>query len=216
MKKLLFLLFCFSVSPVFAQNAIPFCENKKVKATVTVRLNNPKYITKYSREEFQKREKLKPSPTVTGLTVTELDVSFITNPQITQLNNKFCTTLESLEVIVHFPKLIVYIDKKYPPSSCEYKVVKEHEDYHVLVAQKALPAFQKTIKRKLLESLSEIRPIITYSPQDSMNAAQSFVKKITKDLRPTIDNINKQMATNNNAIDTPQMYAKITALCDNW
>ena len=71
MKKILLLLLLFLVSPVSAENAIPFCTSMTTKIRVRTKIGNPQYISLYSKEDFLKKAGVQASPYTLGLTVAK-------------------------------------------------------------------------------------------------------------------------------------------------
>lgn len=216
MKKLFLFLSLFIVSPVLAQNAMPFCTQMSTRVLVKTKTGNPKYITSYSRREFLRKAKAPYSPHTLGLTVAEFDISTRFTPQIEQYAGQFCVSLKNVEVTLSYPSLTVYIDKKYPAKSCEYKVIKEHEDYHVAVSQHALTFFKPDVERVLSQTLASLRPKIVNNERDIQSAFLKMQQAINTNLHPVIQHINTTMAKKNAAIDTKESYQKTTALCQNW
>ena len=216
MKKLLLLGLCFLVSPVFAQNAIPFCTSMSTRVNVRTRPGNPQYITQFSREEFLKKANVQTSTYTLGLTVAKLDVSIESKPSIKEQLGQICVGISEVNIEMRYPKLTVYIDKKYAPSSCEYQTIKEHENYHVAVAQQALTFFRRDIEDAAAKALSRMSPKLVYSRNDIPPAVTKQVNTITAAIQPVVDHINKKLVEKNQAIDTKEMYQQTTAVCKNW
>lgn len=216
MKKLFLFLSLFIVSPVLAQNAMPFCTQMSTRVLVKIKTGNPKYITSYSRKDFLRKAKVPYSPHTLGLTVAEFDIDTLMTPQIEQYAGQFCVSLKDVEVTLSYPNLSVYIDKKYPSNSCEYKVIKEHEDYHVSVSQHALTFFKPDVEKVLSRTLASLRPRVVHNKNDIKSATNKMTQTVLDNLQPVIQHINNTMAKKNAAIDTKESYQKTTALCKNW
>ena len=112
--------------------------------------------------------------------------------------------------------MCVYIDKKYKPSSCEYKVIKNHENYHVAVAQQAMIFFKPDVEAQVQKSLQKIKPQIVSTPEEKDQVLKNQFNQIMNDLKPLINHINTVTAKKNYQIDTPESYEKTKALCKNW
>lgn len=216
MKQLFLLLFCCLVSPVFAQNAIPFCTKMSTRVHVRTHPGNTEYVTLYSRNEFLKKAEVPYSPYTLGLTRSILDVEVETNPKLEEQAGQICVALSDVIVTLHYPKLIVYIDKKYPPSSCEYKTIREHENYHVAVAQEALSFFRQDVEDVVSKAVMKLSPKIVRSRQDIMPVVTDYNSSVKEALRPIVNHINKVLVKKNQAIDTREMYENTTAVCPNW
>ena len=216
MKRLFLLFLLLSVSPVFAQNATHFCTSMTSRIHIKARPGNPQYITQYSRKDFLRKTGGDFSQYTLGLTVSKLDVNIEIKPAITQQLSEICVGIQDVEVELKYPSIQVYIDKKYPPSSCEYQVIKEHEDYHVAVAQQALTFFKPDVERVVSDTLRGMTPKIVYSRSDIPHIVERQVKVLTNALQPVVKHINAKLAEKNKAIDTKEMYQATTAVCKNW
>ena len=216
MKKILLLLLLFLVSPVSAENAIPFCTSMTTKIRVRTKIGNPQYISLYSKEDFLKKAGVQASPYTLGLTVAKPNVSVSANPSIQELSGQICVALDEVELEIGYESLVVYIDKKYAPSSCEYQTIKEHENYHVQVAQQAIPFFKPDIERVASQAISKLTPKIVYSQNDIKPLLNKMVASIMKDVQPVLQHMSNKLAEKNAAIDTPEMYQATTAVCKDW
>jgi len=216
MKKLLLFLYCFLVWPVFAQNAMPFCTSMTTRVHVRTHIGNPKYVTRYSKQEFLKKEGRPADPYTLGLTVAELAMNTKTTPSIEKRGAQICVGLSDLEVELDYPNLTVYIDKKYAPSSCEFKIIKDHENYHVMVVQQSLPFFRKDIEDALYKALKDLSPKIVKTNKDIQPTLEKLTDSLVQSMQPVLKHINAKLLEKNAAIDTPEMYRATTKMCKNW
>ena len=216
MKKILFCLLLFIVSPVFAQNAMPFCTGASTQIHVNTKLGNPKYVTNLSRRQFLQRAGGKASPYTLGLTVSQLQLSGSAKPRIEQNGKQICVSIAELNIDIGFPELTVYIDKKYMPSSCEYKIIRLHENYHVSVGQQAMLFFKPDIEKALSDAISSTPPEIVYSADDIHASVGRQFDSILRKLDPLMAHINEKIREKNAAIDTQESYEATRAKCNNW
>lgn len=215
MKKKTYLLLPL-LSLFFCQNASAFCDSSSTRINITMNPGNVKYITTRSRHDFIHASPHPVSPNTLGLTVSNLTITGDAQPNIEIEDGKMCVSLKTLNFRMSYDDLTVYIDKKYKPSSCEYKVIKNHENYHVAVAQQAMIFFKPDVEKKIQESLRKIKPTIVKSAEERDNVLKAQLEQVMSDLRPLIDHINKVTAQKNYQIDTPESYEKTKALCKNW
>jgi len=223
MKKLFLLLFsCCLVWPVFAQNAKPFCSSMDPKVTVRARFCNPKYNSQYSRAEFLKKANVAKSDPhllserVTGLTVGSLDPTLRVAPSLERKSGQMCVTLKEIDVELSCPALTVYIDKKYAPSSCEYQVVRKHENYHVAVWQQAPTFFKKDVEKALHNVLKQMSPKIVHSQKEVDEAADQMRQTVYQTIKSVHENIIRKIKEKHAAIDTTEIYRETTEMCHNW
>ena len=204
------------LSLFLAQNASAFCDSASTRIYITTNPGNVKYITTRSKHDFVHSSPYPVNPNTLGLTVSRLNITGSATPNIDSKDGKTCVSLGTLNFKMGYDDLTVYIDKKYKPSSCEYKVIKNHENYHVAVAQQAMTFFKPDVEKQIQKSLQKIKPQIVNSNKEAETALQNQFNQVMDDLKPLINHINKVTAQKNYQIDTPESYAKTKALCKNW
>ena len=212
------LLFCAILSLFLSQNASAFCDKSSTRIQITTNPGNVQYITTRSREDFIQNRNYKVSPHTLGLTASELSISAQPKSKIERLGKQICVSLDSLSFKMGYEKdgLKVYIDKKYKPGSCEYEVIREHENYHVAVAQQAMLFFKPDIENTIQEIVGNLKPQITTNEKDVAKIVQKQYEEVMNHLKPLITHINMTIAKKNAQIDTPESYEKTRALCKNW
>jgi len=213
MKYGLTLLLCLFLSG----KANAFCRTITPWATVSTQTGTVRYITHLSRGEFLSQAPQKMSPNTLGMTVSKLGVTGSADPEVQYLNNNtFCVQIKRMDLTLGYDTLDVYIDKKYHPGSCEYEVVKEHENYHVRVSQEAMMFFKPDIEQALETALSHIEPEYAYSASEAQQVFNRQFNRVMREIQPLIDHINAKIAEKNYIIDTPESYAATAALCNHW
>ncbi len=127
---------CAILSLFLSQNASAFCDTVNTRVNITTNPGNVQYITTKSRSEFIHNSNYAVSPNTLGLTVSNLSISGSVKAKVEQLDKQICASIGILNFKMGYDNgnLKVYIDKKYAPGSCEYEVIREHENYHVAVA----------------------------------------------------------------------------------
>ena len=198
----------------FSDCANGACYNKP-SGKLNIRFNYGKvsYINNKSNSQFPQ----KPYSTVMGLTVSDLKRQSSANTQIeSDEHNNFCVYINELNVEVGYPKIDVYIDKKYRPGSCNYNVVKDHENYHVRVQQEGLKFFAPKIKEAYQIALKKIKPQQAYTQSDAKRIAEGMVQRIEKDVEPLMDYVQQRLREENAVIDTNEAYIKDSKKCKKW
>ena len=207
----LFLLFLFS-----AQNASAFCNTISTRVYISMNPGNVRYVTTQSKKDFIRSAPNPVSPNTLGLTVAYLNITGDARPNVETQDGKTCVSLGTLNFKMGYDDLVVYIDKKYKPSSCEYQVIKNHENYHVAVAQQAMTFFKPDVEAQIQKSLQKLKPQLVTTAEEKDMVLKNQFNQVMNDLRPLINHINKVTAEKNYQIDTPESYAKTKALCKNW
>lgn len=175
------------------------------------------YITNLSREEFLEKEKqTSMSENTLGLTVSKLTTTYKATPLLRKKGNKACISIKKIVFTLEPEYIRVYIDSKYKRNSCEYKVIKEHEKFHVDVTQQAINFFKKDIELAIKKAAKKIRPEYVYSSERASNILHKQANQIIQEISPLLDHINKKIKEKNAVIDTPESYRETTSLCKNW
>lgn len=156
------------------------------------------------------------SPNTLGMTVSKLGISGSAEPDIQQNGITACVQIGRMKIDIGYDTLDVYIDKKYKPRTCEYEVVKEHENYHVRVSQEAMSFFKPDIEDALRKAVARVKPVEVRSQKEAERVFQQQFNQVMREVQPLIDHINKKIAEKNYEIDTPESYRETTALCKNW
>lgn len=212
MKKfILILLYVF-----WAQNAIALCEKNDIKINIIIRPGTVVYDTNHQRADFKNLTNAPVSPNTLGLTVFKLESHLKGEPYIKQEGNRYCIGIKSIDLIIGVDDIKVFIDKKYAPSSCNYRVIKEHEDYHVQVLQQGLRFYQPDLQKKVKSAVLGIWPEYTYTRERSTQIMNKYFKQILERLKPSIRQIEKKISEKNAEIDTPHSYKETTKLCPYW
>ncbi len=213
MKKIIFVLLCL----FFVQNANALCPKQPVKIKIITQPGQVVYDHSHSRKEFSKFSNGPVNPNTLGLTVTKLELDMKGNAAVKQVTrDKYCVGIDEINFYIGYDKILVLIDKKYKKNSCNYKVIKDHENYHVQVSQQAVRFFRKDIEQELRKAVDDLRPEEVYSAARAEQIMQKQFKRIENRVRPLFNHINKKIAEKNYVIDTPESYAATTKLCPKW
>ncbi len=213
MKKLILILLCLFLT----QNANAFCPKRPVTINITANPGKVVYNHNYSRNEFSRFSKSPVSPNTLGLTITNLELKMNGETYAErQGKNKFCVGISKINFEIGYDEILVLIDKKYPTNSCNYKVIKEHENYHVAVSQQAMKFFRQDIEKELREAVDLLQSQVVYDSTRAQQIMDKQFKEIQKKVNPLFAHINKKIAEKNYKIDTPESYRATTKLCPKW
>lgn len=210
MKRFLILL-CF----IFSLKASAVCLNR-TDYEIKVKANPAKYVTNLTREQFLRKSNQAVNPNTLGLTTVSFNVAVESEPYAEPDGPAMCVGLKKVVLTFGYDDLTIYIDKKYKPGSCQYKVIKEHEEYHASVAKEAVPFFKSDIRKQLIKVLAKLKPERVFSQYDGNELIARQTNQVMQDMQPLIKHINKVIADKNYRIDTPESYKKTTALCKKW
>lgn len=211
-KRFLIFVTCFlllGTTPAFAQ-----CERYEHRPVVRINLMPVK--TRYDHTRESSQFPAKPYANTMGLTVAKFEANATVKISEHSLgNNRYCTALEEINVEAGFAKMDVYLNKKFAVGTCQYNVIKDHEDYHVRVHQEALTHFKDKIEQAYEIAASKVKPIYSIGSQKN-KAANQFLNDIQKEVSPLMQYVDKRIREENAKIDTPEAYLETSQKCANW
>ncbi len=207
--NLVILFFTVASTESFAQ-----CSSYQRTPTVRVNFNYGQVV--YDNTKSNKEFPAMPYDSTMGLTSAQLvnQVS-ATSYNIQLPNGTVCVGLDSITVHIGYPQINVYIDKKYRPGSCNYNVIKAHENYHVRVQQEGLKFFSGKIEEayQIAAKKTKVKAVAAQNAQQTLN---NMVSQIKNEVEPLLSYVEKRMVEENLAIDTQSSYQKETAKCPKW
>lgn len=228
MRKILFSLvlfsFTFGGNYAKADRYDDFCSASRSQVPVNLNINygEVEYLhdlkhssfARYLRREMDMKAKL--AQTVRGLTVAEASFGIQGNAEVTKMGNRYCVRLANVDVTFGYSRIVVLIDKKYKEKSCEYKVIKEHEDTHVYLNRQVLTEFAPRIKQKVNEVAASIPPRVEYTKVRAEKALSEMLAKVQEAVKPDMAEFRILQDERNQAIDTKENYRATTNMCDRW
>jgi len=228
MRKILFSLvlfsFTFGGNYAKADRYDDFCSASRSQVPVNLNINygEVEYLhdlkhssfARYLRREMDMKAKL--AQTVRGLTVAEASFGIQGNAEVTKMGNRYCVRLANVDITFGYSRIVVLIDKKYKEKSCEYKVIKEHEDTHVYLNRQVLTEFAPRIKQKVNEVAASIPPRVEYTKVRAEKALSEMLAKVQEAVKPDMAEFRILQDERNQAIDTKENYRATTNMCDRW
>lgn len=170
----------FILSVIFFLGSASFCgaianclkSQKKPIVLVEVNKGTVNYNNSLSNSQFPAKSYGK----AMGLTVSRLDTTIQAKTSAQAVGEKGCVALEKVDVNFGFSTLDVYIDKKYRPGTCQYKIIKEHENYHVRVQQEGLEFFKKKVQEAYKIAAEKVDSRLISSPSQIEKVLKNFLK----------------------------------------
>lgn len=233
MKKifLISLLYVFSInSVVFANNSYDFCEEKKeVKLNFKLNYGNIKYNHDLSSDEISNMYSSNRSQfssfhgyTTKGLTYTKYKKRYNVKIQKVIKDNKACIYPYEIDVYLGYPDMVIYIDKTYGKTSCEYKAILEHENKHVSIYQKNLKKYGMKIGKEMYDIVQELYPVEVQNPAEINEVSDNIINDIihklkTDDIIVSLENnMESEIELQNKSLDSKESYGFTKGKCSSW
>ena len=202
-------------SVLLVQSASADCPSPE-KPKITVSMNAAPVVQdqKWSRAEIKdymrkRGQSIRPGyDSVLGITESDIEpkarLQFTGTPDRT---GTYCVVVQSVTVVIDW-KVTVHIASEYKPGSCMYKVIDEHEQGHVEIANKSKGAVQEAI-RKALESIVRNTVVASSMDQGATQLQADAQAAFEKAFRKFHAGLEQRQA----AHDTPEEYAKGRKIC---
>lgn len=158
--------------------------------------------------------RLAPNVHLRGLTVDHLVGRLELKYQATPVGTGWCLMPTAIISHAGFQDMTVYIDRKYPKDTCQRRAVALHENKHVTINYEEMNAGFAQIETDLRAALAAAAlPIHVADPKAGAKYLSDYFSYY---LNRDIQQITDRMERRNTALDNPQEYAGITALCPVW
>jgi hypothetical protein len=212
-------LIFFALSPAFADSRCPKPE-KPAKLNIKTTPAKVIYKTGHSSSDLTRLQRKlgrhtgKGNWRVLGLTLTDFKYSIKTLARIIPIRGgRYCAEPVSYELEIKYSDFLVYIDRKYPRGSCEYRAILNHENNHVALYRGYLTRYLPTIKRQARNVAASVKPVVVSTPDLGSKYLQN---QIQRRIKPLINKLNREANDSNARIDTPKSYRNVQMLCENW
>jgi hypothetical protein len=149
-----------------------------------------------------------------GLTLA--DVQMHTQVQVQAVpvgSNRYCGQITSVEATMGIDRVDVYVANRYRPGSCQYESVLEHEMRHVAIFRDAVQRFAPAVRRRLEETARALPAMVAASADE---AAKQIQQKLQRQVQPIFKDMNRAIDKANQALDSPDNYAREQTRCPNW
>lgn len=203
MNQLAFLLLCL-VLPSFAGAADlhPCGGPNKPSIEVVARLMTPELDTLTPREQLTLAAQSSRPGEADGIT------SFQVGQELNLVANLAAggCPVRSIQAVIRHSRLVVYIAKEVPISSCRFRAVYDHELKHVLLAQQSLDRSVKPLRKRLAAAVADLGP-------DDTRDAGALRTALDAVLRTAIVDLYADFAEENASLDTPEEGQRLAVLC---
>ena len=149
-----------------------------------------------------------------GLSLAELFLSYETELFFWEPQGVgYCVALKQAKVTVGYNRARVLINRDYPEGSCEYDVIRTHEEAHVRINQEILAEYEPQFHTALKRLLKNRKTIFKTRKK---GAEAAYIKAVKRALKPVMDALSAERDRRQARLDTPENYLRERQKCENW
>ncbi len=149
-----------------------------------------------------------------GLTYAETLLSLgAATRAVPRQRSGYCVYLQEMEATFGFGRFDVYVGSEYPPGSCEYRTILDHENEHVAIFRDLIREFGGRMRSAIERELRNLEPVFAPSIEVGTDLA---ISRLQERLQPTIQAFEAESRRRNGRIDTQGNYLALQELCSNW
>jgi hypothetical protein len=202
-----------------ARPAAAACEGVEApRATATVKVTKPRdpaivpaLEERLQREAAAMGRRAPPQSVTRGLTLNRVEASAGATLATLQGPAGNCVALREIRAEVADRDVMVLIDGKYRPGSCEYAAILDHEREHVRINADALRRTGELVEQQLGEVLARWGG--RWLPAGQQDTMQS---DINVSLAAALGEARTAADREHGQIDTLESYAAVQARCNAW
>lgn len=152
--------------------------------------------------------------TPVGLTLTDLKYRMQVKVEAIHLGRgDYCARLTGVDANFGYARFSVFVAKRFPPGSCPYESITEHERRHVAVFRQTLDTYFPRMKHRLERAAYALTPVHAASPDAAADLLQT---RLRASVDPLFHEMNRTLDRNNAKLDTPEQYMHEQKRCPHW
>lgn len=189
------------------------CDSLPKPAVTVKRLDNaPSFNTELGYRALTSLggEKLRPGSQVLGLTRAQATARFSLNlPTYRDAEERYECASPQITLTLGFERMTVYVGKEFPPGSCAYKEILEHEMRHVKTYQAHLAKVEKEVYADIVGRFATGGPW-----RGQVGASQARIAhELDERWLPYVARELQKVDAAQALIDTPEEYARLGETC---
>lgn len=127
-----------------------------------------------------------------------------------------CAWLEAVTVDLTPAAYEILVPREYPPGSCEYEAVFEHEREHEAAHRRLLDRAKEEITAALASASGLPGPGSPVEQAEGEPAGPRLGELARKVVEPVYARYKEELAADQDSLDLPQRYQAVTERCSNW
>jgi hypothetical protein len=148
-----------------------------------------------------------------GVTIVTPSFGLEAHTQYLSQDGGYCVYLRGVDATFGFHDLDVYVASEYPPGSCEYRTILDHENQHVAINKNGLLRDAPLVRAALEQLVAEVRPVFSADPHA---ATQAITADLSRRMQASLDSFENDLAQRHAQIDTNSNYKATSEVCRDW
>ena len=200
--------------------AAPSCARLKRMNNIRTNVNVVEYKPKVVYRRIPRSQLMRKSgdKDTLGLTVAPLISSMDIQTAIIDRGDTLCVFIEDVTYRIGYKQQLVYIDKKYAPSTCPYNVILEHENLHVQYNNDSLRRYKRQFGRAVKMHFRSVDALEVPKSRSSSAIIQRWIARQKK--IPALKQIQRDLSElqdqKHGRIDSEHSYKMTQRKCDRW
>lgn len=148
-----------------------------------------------------------------GLSLLDVDWSVSLNTITREVGEHTCVIPASLDVFVGYRNPVIYISSDIEEGTCEYKLIKRHEQQHQQINVSVLEHYLPTIKKAFEDELSVLKARVIDGEKTSDDITDEMNSDYVFAVRPTVNRFQITLQLEHKHLDTRENYEYESNLC---
>ncbi|MDP9195187.1 MAG: hypothetical protein M3O22_00185 [Pseudomonadota bacterium] len=151
---------------------------------------------------------------ITGL--TSMDMTYTIHAGFTLVTRPglgVCAWPGDIRIRIGHEQMTVYVDRRYPPGTCQHRAVLLHENEHVRINREALQALRIQVQTALQPVVDRSFPLPGHSEEEVRTRSMGVLQAAMADL---VARIQTGRDARHRALDSPAGYERTRRMCPAW
>ena len=148
-----------------------------------------------------------------GLSLLDVDWSVSLNTITRDVGEHTCVIPASLDVFIGYRNPVIYISSDIEEDTCEYKLIKRHEQQHQQINVSVLEHYLPTIKKAFENELSVLKAKVVEDDKTSDDITDEMNSEYVFAVRPIVNRFQITLQLEHEHLDTRENYEYESNLC---
>lgn len=152
---------------------------------------------------------------VRGLTTAEFSAQVAVRTRAYEARGGWCIAPSEVTVTIGFPRgMKVYVQREFPPGTCQHQAVLRHEHEHVRINRAALVDFLDAFRR--VATAAAAHPAYPVLVRDTQQATDAAAAAIRAAVTSVAQSMGRSRDEQHALLDGPDSKAETQRACGSW